>query len=164
MGGFSILLLISLLYTLFFIFIAIFFIVAAYVSITYVFESIAVSSMLKNKQASYPYRGWIPFYNKYLLGKEGDSDLTNILGTISAIMQCVVIFLGIHIYIDGNMYPFLFFLFIIFSLMGFIFDTIIAHKIYKKKGIRYGDIFTVFSVLSFGFLRPIFLFIIRNKG
>ena len=161
MGGFSVLLLMTILSTLFFIFITIFFVIAAYVTITYVFECIAVTSMCKQKQMSYPYRRWMPFYNKYLLGKEGDS---NILGILSAFMQFCVIFLGIFMYKQLTMYPFLFFLFILTSIIGFVIDLIIAHKIYLKKGITYGDIFTVFSVLSLGFLRPIFLFIIRNKG
>ncbi len=74
MGGFSVLLLMTILSSLFFIFITIFFVIAAYVAITYVFECIAVTSMCKNKQVSYPYIGWIPFYRKYLLGKGGNSD------------------------------------------------------------------------------------------
>ena len=62
---------------------------------------------------------------------------------------------------QGNMI--LFGIFLICILISFVLDVIIAHKIYTKAIGKYGDIFTVFSVLTLGFLRPIFLFAIRSK-
>ena len=51
----------------------------------------------------------------------------------------------------------------IFIAIEFILNSIIAYKIYKKTTNKYGDILTVFNVLTLGMLSPIFLFIIRNK-
>ena len=57
----------------------------------------------------------------------------------------------------------LFIVLIISLIVTFILDTIISHKIYKARANKYGDILTIFNILSFGLLRPIFLFILRNK-
>lgn len=54
-------------------------------------------------------------------------------------------------------------MFLICIFVGFILDIVVSHKIYINVTPKYGDILTVLSVLTFGILRPIFLFIIRNK-
>ena len=46
----------------------------------------------------------------------------------------------------------------------FILDTLIAHRIYKSRAGKYGDVLTVFTVLSLGLLRPVFLFAVRNRA
>ena len=52
----------------------------------------------------------------------------------------------------------------IISLMTtFILNAVIAHNIYTSRTNRYGDVLSVLHVLSFGLLRPIFLFALRNK-
>ena len=43
-------------------------------------------------------------------------------------------------------------------------DTLIAHRIYKSRAGKYGDVLTVFTVLSLGLLRPVFLFAVRNRA
>ena len=48
-------------------------------------------------------------------------------------------------------------------LAVFILDTLIAHRIYKSRAGKYGDVLTVFTVLSLGLLRPVFLFAVRNR-
>ena len=50
------------------------------------------------------------------------------------------------------------------KIMGIILDTIISHKIYISHTNKYRDILTIFNILSFGLLRPIFLFMVRNKS
>lgn len=49
-------------------------------------------------------------------------------------------------------------------LAVFILDTLIAHRIYKSRAGKYGDVLTVFTVLSLGLLRPVFLFAVRNRA
>ena len=58
----------------------------------------------------------------------------------------------------------LFIILIISLIITFILDTIISHKIYISHTNKYGDILTIFNILSFGLLRPIFLFMVRNKS
>ena len=54
-------------------------------------------------------------------------------------------------------------MFLVCIFVGFILDIIVSHKIYMKVTKKYGDILTVLNVVSFGILRPIILFVIRNK-
>ena len=97
------------------------------------------------------FTAWIPFYNKYLLGSIAGN---KIMGIISGILSFASIYLGIYFYIHKELEIVLF----------IILDTIISHKIYISHTNKYGDILTIFNILSFGLLRPIFLFIIRNKS
>lgn len=155
MAGMSVLLIMGILSFLFIVFLTIFLVVAIYTIITYVFESIAVMEMLKRKR----YFAWIPFYNKYLLGncagyKKG--------GMLSSMIHFCASFLGIYCYVLNELKWVTFLTFLILLFLGFIFDMIIAHKIYTKAS-KYADLFTVFSVLTLGFLRPIFLFLFRKK-
>ena len=95
MGGISVLLLLGILSTIFWFFVAIFVIIAIYLLITYIFESVAISRINKNQKCNATFTAWIPFYNKYLLGKI--ANLKNqgiVLGIINII---IVIMLYIFI-------------------------------------------------------------------
>ena len=65
MGGFSIVLLTGMLSVIFFFYVALLVSVFLYSLISYTFESIALMRMSTGAKAA----AWIPFYNKYLLGK-----------------------------------------------------------------------------------------------
>ena len=106
------------------------------------------------------FTAWIPFYNKYLLGKIAGN---KIMGGISCILSFIAICLGTRFYINKELEIVLFIILVISLIITFILDTMIAHRIYKSRANKYGDILTVFNILSLGLLRPIFLFIIRNK-
>ena len=161
MGGFSIVVLMSILSFIYLFFIAIFVSVVLYIMISYTFQSISIMCMSKNMGYKNAFTAWIPFYNKFLLGKIAGN---KIIGGISSILTLISIFLGTRFYIHRELEIALFIILIISLIVAFILDTIIAHKIYKSHTKKYGDILTVFNILSFGLLRPIFLFIIRNKS
>ena len=160
MGGISVLILMGILSFMFFTFVAIFLAIVVYTVITYIFESIAIMSMSKNLGYKAIYTSWIPFYNKYLLGKIAEN---KVLGGIAAISNIIITGVGIYCYIQNEFQPIIFLIFLTCVLIGFILDIVISHKIYVKAINKYGDILTIFSVLTLGLLRPIFLFIIRNK-
>ena len=130
MGALSVFFLMGILSTLFLIFVSLFIgILCTYVA-GYLFEGFLVSSLLDTKT----YRGWIPFYNKYLLGNiTGD----HVLGIISSICALPVL------------------------IIGFIVDHIIAYHFLSKR-CKYASWLIVVSVLTCGFLRPIILFITKN--
>ena len=65
MGGLSIVLLTGMLSVIFFFYVALLVSVFLYSLISYTFESIALMRMSTGAKAA----AWIPFYNKYLLGK-----------------------------------------------------------------------------------------------
>ena len=78
-----------------------------------------------------------------------------------SLLNLAVVGFGIGSVYDYSI--FLFGLFLVAYILGFVLDMIPAHKIYKSVTSRYGDILTIVSVLSLGLLRPVILFIIRNK-
>lgn len=160
MGGISVLILMGILSFIFFAFIAIFLAIIVYVIIAYIFESISIMCMCKNLQYKATFTAWIPFYNKYLLGKIVGN---KVLGLILALLNIATVLFGIYCYAQTEFIPVTFITFLVCAVLGFILDIVISHKIYKNVTNRYGDILTVLSVLTLGLLRPIFLFIIRNK-
>ena len=86
-----------------------------------------------------------------------------ILGIIVAVLNGITAFSGTYCYIQTQPNPAIFVIFLVCVLIGFILDIIISHKIYQNATNKYGDIYTILSILTLGILRPIFLFIVRNK-
>lgn len=160
MGGISVLFLMSILSFMFFTFIAIFLAIIIYVIMTYIFESISIMCISKKLQYKATFTAWIPFYNKYLLSKIAGS---KVLGLILALFNIGTVCTGLHCYFQAEFNYIVFIIFLICIFVGFILDIVVSHKIYKNVTPKYGDILTVLSVLTFGILRPIFLFIIRNN-
>lgn len=161
MGGFSILLvMLGTMSVFFFFMIAIFLLIIASMIITYIFESIALMKMSKN--LGYPLSGtaWIPFYHKYILGKIAEN---KVLGIILAIDDMLTLVVWIGYCLWGNDQPMVGILFLVCVLISFILNIILTHKVYTRFEKKRRDIYTVLSVLTFGFLRPIFLFLVRNK-
>lgn len=160
MGGISVLFLMSILSFMFFTFIAIFLAIIFYVIVTYIFESISIMGMSKNLEYRATFTAWIPFYNKYLLSKIAGSKK---LGVILALFNIGTVGTGLYCYFQTEFNYIVFIMFLVCIFVGFILDIIVSHKIYMKVTKKYGDILTVLSVVSFGILRPIILFVIRNK-
>ena len=147
--------------TIFFYFLLIIFLVMiASIIITYTFESMALVRIGKNLGYSKPATAWIPFYNKYILGRVAGNKP---LGMILVIVDISIV-ISFVCYITIVTYHEIFFdTFLLSVLISFIMNTILSHKIYAKLAGKRVDIYTVLGVITFGFLRPIFLFVIRNK-
>ena len=160
MGGISVLILLGILSVIFYIFIAIFFLIVIYLVITYIFESLALARMCKNSNYKHSFLAWIPFYNKYILGKIVNK---KVLGMIVAIANLFIIMIAVYLYITNIFNAILSIALLVLVIVAFVLDIIISHNIFKKSTFKYHDIFTIFSALSLGFLRPIFLFILRNN-
>ena len=134
--------------------------IAIYLIMAYIFNSISIMSICSNLNYKKIFLSWIPIYNKYLLSKMiGDK----ILGAIKTLINIIVLSVIIYCYIKSNISYITIGILVIFIAIEFILNSIIAYKIYKKATNKYGDILTVFNVLTLGMLSPIFLFIIRNK-
>lgn len=92
MGALSVFFLMGILSTLFLIFVSLFIGILCTYVVGYLFEGFLVSSLLDTKH----YRGWIPFYNKYLLGNiTGD----HVLGIISSICAFPVLIIGYVLFV-----------------------------------------------------------------
>ena len=154
MGAISVLFLMGILSTLFLIFVSLFIGILCTYVVGYLFEGFLVSSLLDSKT----YRGWIPFYNKYLLGNmTGD----HILGIISSICALPVLIIGYVLFAMNELNYCLFAVFLIILIIGFIVDHIIAYHFLSQR-CKYASWLIVLSVITCGFLRPIILFITKD--
>lgn len=159
MGGFSVVLLMSIFSFMFLFFLAVFAGVAIYTVVSYAFESIFIMARRKKSGYRCSFTAWIPFYNKYLLGKIAGSST---LGAVTGVLALVSVGLSTYLYIhrEPELVPFMILALIL--LVVFILNTIIAHRVYAKSAGKYSDALTILSVLSLGLLRPVFLFALRN--
>lgn len=154
MGALSVFFLMGILSTLFLIFVSLFIGILCTYVVGYLFEGFLVSSLLDTKN----YRGWIPFYNKYLLGNiTGD----HVLGIISSLCAFPVLIIGYVLFAMDELNYLLFVVFLVILIIGFIVDHIIAYHFLSKR-CKYASWLIVLSVFSCGFLRPIILFITKN--
>ena len=154
MGALSVFFLMGILSTLFLIFVSLFIGILCTYVVGYLFEGFLVSSLLDTKT----YRGWIPFYNKYLLGNiTGD----RVLGIISSICAFPVLIIGYVLFVMDELNYLLFVVFLVILIIGFIVDHIIAYHFLSQR-CKYASWFIVLSVFSCGFLRPVILFITKN--
>ena len=104
MGALSVFFLMGILSTLFLIFVSLFIGILCTYVVGYLFEGFLVSSLLDTKT----YRGWIPFYNKYLLGNiTGD----HVLGIISSICALPVLIIGYVLFVMDELNYLLFVVF-----------------------------------------------------
>ena len=134
--------------------------IIVYAVISYVFESISATCICKKLQDKAYRAAWVPFYNKYLLGKAAENP---IFGAVSGVLNLVTVALSIYCYVKTVTNPIVFGLVVLGATVEFACDTAIAHKLYKSTEARYSDVLTIFTILSLGILRPIFLFLVRNK-
>ena len=154
MGGLSVFFLMGILSTLFLVFVSLFVGILCTYIVGYLFEGFLVSSLLDNKN----YRGWIPFYNKYLLGNiTGD----HVLGIISSICALPVLIIGYVLFVMIELNYLLFAVFLVILIVGFITDHIIAYHFLSKR-CKYASWLIVLSVFSCGFLRPIILLLTKD--
>lgn len=154
MSALSVFFLMGILSTLFLIFVSLFIGILCTYVVGYLFEGFLVSSLLDTKT----YCGWIPFYNKYLLGNiTGD----HVLGIISSICALPVLIIGYVLFVMDELNYLLFVVFLVILIIGFIVDHIIAYHFLSKR-CKYASWLIVLSVFSCGFLRPIILFVTKD--
>lgn len=160
MGAMSVLFLMGILSSIFIFFITIFIVIVAYSVMSYVFESMALRLMTKNLWNKEGMRVWIPFYNKSIFGKIVGYKA---LGMISSCLTLISFLLSMYFFFYQQLKMVLFLVLLLMLIITFILDTFIAHRIYMNVSPRYGDILTATTILSLGLLRPLFLFLVRNK-
>ena len=139
MAGFSISILMSIFCFMYLFIIAIFVAIILYLIISYTFEGISIMCMGKKLKYKNIFTAWIPFYNKYVLGKISGN---KVIGMVSCVLSFISILLIIRFYIHYELEIVLFIILVISLVVTFILDTIISHKIYKARTNKYGDILT----------------------
>lgn len=157
MGGFSIVLLTGMLPVIFFFYVALLVSVFLYSLISYTFESIALMRMSTGAKAA----AWIPFYNKYLLGKTAGK---SVLGTLSGILTLAQISLSLYFYLWQKFEPYLFALLLLCTVLNFVFNAVMANRIFSDRTGKYSDILTAVNIITLGLLQSVFIFAVRNKS
>ena len=160
MGGISVIFLMGIFSVWVFVFTAIFATIVIFAVINYIFESISISCIGNKMNCSFKFISWIPFYNKFILGKIGGN---KIIGGILGILNLFIVLFGIYFFVNTKTNYIIVCIFILCLLLSFILDTILSYKIYSKAVNKYSSLLTVLNILSLGILRPIILFVIRNK-
>ena len=153
MAGISILLLTGVVTTI----IIVLSVIAIYMIVSYVFESIAVMRFRKNLNLKNNAISFIPFYNRYLLGKVTDN---KILGAVLALVSMLKTITFVLWFFVGK--SFALELFILSLIVGFVLNIIVASNIYKLYS-KYNVVFTILTIITLGVLRPVFLFALRDS-
>lgn len=156
MGGISVLVVLGLFMSFYAFYLFLIFISVFYLIENYIFESLFLYNKTHSKKA------WIPYYSKYLLGKEASLEKEGLILMIIEIIGTILFSLSLNIQL-GSLDTIIFLLFLGCVLVSFIMNIYFSHQIIKKIYPKYGDWITIFNVLTLGFFKSISLFLIRNK-
>ena len=156
MGGISVLVVLGLFMSFYAFYLFLIFISVFYLIENYIFESLFLYNKTHSKKA------WIPYYSKYLLGKEASLEKEGLILMIIEIIGTILFYLSLNIQL-GSLDTIIFLLFLRCVLVSFIMNIYFSHQIIKKVYPKYGDWITIFNVLTLGFFKSISLFLIRNK-
>lgn len=161
MGGISVFVLLGILTSVFLIFVIATLIIGLYLLINYIFESIFLYKVNKEKHKIV---AWIPFYNKYLLGKIADHKILGIVLSVIDIVNIILFMISYKFHsLPSNINTIIFFLIILLLILSFIFNIVLSHSIMKKITPKFVDVLTILNIFTLGFSRPIILFLMRNS-
>ena len=125
--------------------------------ILYIFQSFGVLNIAKKENYKYPYTVWIPFVSEYFLGKFCMDNKKGILYAVLTLIKAILTICIIYIESTSLLY-----IWLIYIVVYFIIDMLVMNKFYKKV-YKNSEIFTVFTIITFGLLKPIFIYTIRIK-
>ena len=166
MAGFCIVMLMMGLFIPFLIIgLLIIFFILVEVVFNYFLESFALYRMCKNNNYTHPALAWIPFYNRIVLGDFADSKKIGYVVCIGRVIETIISFIIIYNYeaIPKDIGNYINDFIIISSLILFILNIILVHKIMSKTIPKAADLLTVLNVLTFGISKSIVLFALRNN-
>ena len=132
-------------------------IIIIYAVVAYIFTSLGLYTMAKNKNIDNAWLAWIPIANNYLLGKImndrfaiGSKIIPN-----AAIVLLIVPIAGILL----SMIPMIGW---IFTIVAAVLIYIALYRLYKLYDPKHAVLFLVLSII-FAVTQPFFIFAIRNK-
>ncbi|MDO5812910.1 MAG: hypothetical protein Q4Q31_07430 [Bacillota bacterium] len=157
MGGISVLVVLGLFMSFY-----AFYLFVIFISIFYFFENYLFECAYLYKK-EHSLTAWIPYYNKYLLGKQAGKEKEGIFLMIIEILGTICFYLSLNVQL-GSLDTVIFILWLICLLISFSMNIYLLHKIIKQVYFKYADWITIFNVLTLGFFRGISLFLIRNKS
>lgn len=125
--------------------------------VLYAIESIGIFRLALRNKNKFPYLAFIPGINQYFLGKY---TFSSHFGIILAILS-VIKLIG-FIFIWGTKFLNLDTLYLYYSVFYLCINIILMHKFYQKKYIK-SYVFTILTILTLGYSKPIFIYISDNS-
>ena len=126
-------------------------------SIFYILQSIGLYNISKINGYKYPFIAWIPCISQYIIGRYNKNSKFGVLYSGLTIMKYLLI---IALFIINN--DIIFYLFLTYLAIYFIFDMFIMNMFYKTV-FKNHIIYTIITVCTLGFAKPIFIFIAKFK-
>ena len=123
----------------------------------YIFQSIGLYKISKMNGYKYPIIAWIPGVSQYIIGKFNKSSRLGVLYSILTIMKYLLI---VVVFSFDNFV--LFNLYLVYLVIYFVFDVFIMDRFYTKI-FENPNIYTIITTYTFGFAKPIFIFMARYK-
>lgn len=140
--------------------------------IKYILDGFGLMEMAKTKNEKYPWLAWIPWAKEYLRGKiayDTDHGAAIYLGVTIGVNVITSVISFVSGYVSGlndgaSVLYIIVSLFTLILIIGYsVFYYITQHRIYNKFS-KNATIMTIFTVLTGGFLAPIFNFAIRKNN
>jgi uncharacterized membrane protein len=130
--------------------------------ISYAFNSYGLYEIAKRKEEKNALIAWIPYINKYILGKVSFKSsihgiLLVFLNIIEIISLCILLFVR-SIKVVNNISIAI----LVLSIITSVYTYVAHYKLYRKYS-KSTILMTVLDILSFGILGPFFIFAIRNN-
>lgn len=125
--------------------------------ILYIFQSFGLLNLARKEQYQYPYMAWVPGLSHYLIGKFCCNNKKAILYTVCTIIKLV---LTISMVMISNCI--LFYTWLIFIIIYFVIDMLVMNQFYKRV-YKQPQLFTIFTIITFGLLKPIFIYTSKIK-
>ena len=157
MGGISVLVVLGLFMSFY-----AFYLFVIFISVFYLFENYLFECVYLYKK-EHSLIAWLPYYNKYLIGKQVNKEKEGIFLMVIEILGTICFYLSLNVQL-GSFDTIIFILFIVCCLISFSMNIYLLHEIMKQAVLKYADWITIFNVLTLGFFRGISLFLIRNKS
>lgn len=126
--------------------------------IMYVFESFGLLRIAKKEKYKIPYIVWIPGISHYVLCRYCMSKIKSIIYAILSVINVIFIYCLMF----GRFQIEYIKLVLIYMVIYFIINMLVMNTFYKKV-YKKSELFTIFTVITFGFLKSIFIYLARIK-
>lgn len=145
-----------------FLVILIYFIFFIFGFISYAFNSYGLYEIAKKEGIRNPYIAWIPYINRYILGKIAFKSIVNAI--ILVILNIIeLILLSVILFVKNVEALYLFAIIsLLLSIVVSVYTYIAHYRLYRKYS-KSTIIMTILDVVSCGILGPFFIFAIRNN-
>lgn len=139
--------------------------VTVWLMMSYCFESIAVARFRKNGGAKHTFSAWLPFYNKYLLGKLTGGRAFGVWLGVTCLLRALLLGGALAaVRTNRDLAVILSAAALSVTVVAYVLNSVAAAFFFDKCSAKSFMALTVCSIVSFGTLRPILLFAVRKKA